>query len=790
ADAMLPMHLMADGNHAVVTDPLEGKRHMFSVLDQSFSKIGMYSMKARDREQFAVVYDPHQGKINVLPGVFATDYDENGIFSFRETGPVPLHDPRRIDYLRAIALDPPLADLHAFTETGSDITSISVLFPDQNGHIATVPLRREIQDKKTRWSARLRFSGPRVKYRLRVEHKNGKTEQHEYTAILNPAVHTPDWAKGATWYQIFPERFDNGDKGNDPRGIGVYLKPWRSDFYAVPADEFKAWQERVRHFGGDPDKWDRAKTGSGPADGPGRNRLYNVIYDRRYGGDLQGVLNRLDYLKGLGVTAIYFNPVFEAESLHKYDTTDYRHIDDNFGPYDPEGDKNLLAKEGLSPDTWVLTSADRFFINKFLPECRKRGIRVIIDGVFNHVGREFFAFRDVREKGSKSRYADWFDVTFDKSGALQSWNAWDGKNGWLPEFRETEDGNLVKPVREYIFNITKRWLDPNGDGDPSDGVDGWRLDVPENIGDPFWIEWHEVVKSINPDAYITAEIWYDASRFLKGDMFDAQMHYPFGSALVDWINVHPGMTSDDLYARWNSAFDNDPPATQLVQQNLCASHDTDRLVSQLFNPGREFDAANRPQDNGPNYKWWRPDDVYFTMSHVALAAQATYVGSPMIFQGAEMGMWGADDPANRKPLTWPEYMPFESPDERYLPGMEQYYHTWLNLRHKWPALRYGNVQHLPTGSARTAAYLRQLNNTVLLVVLNAGDEPYHVSSHLIPPYGKDVRLIPVHVDKNKDGTDERNTLGAYCSGVWQVIYPETVFTPPARQSDAPRGTVN
>ncbi len=760
ASSVIPMELTPDGTHAAVTDPLDGPRHAFNVRDQCFEKIGRLAYPVADGEQFAVFYDPRLERIDVRPGRFVTNTDEHGRLVIREIGVPVLHDPRRRDHLEAIAEDPPIVDLHAFTTADDDVTAITAVLGNSDGPGRRVPLTPEQWRGGTRWTARVMFEPALTRYELQVTGADGSTARNRYDVQLVPFIETPDWAKGATWYQIFPERFANGDSENDPSGIGVYFKPWGSDHRAVPDEEFVAWQERVRHFGDDPDLWDRQVVGRGPQDGPGRDRLYNVIWDRRYGGDLQGVLEHLDHLVSLGVTAIYFNPVFDAPSLHKYDTADYRHIDPHFGPWDPEGDAAIRAKETLDPKTWGFTAADRYFIDVFLPACKERGIHVIVDGVFNHVGREFFAFRDVQANGTDSPYADWFVAEFGDDGSLRSWAAWDGASGWLPDLRETPEGNLVEQVKQHVFDITRRWHDPNGDGDPSDGIDGWRLDVPSMIGDQFWIEWRRVVKSVNPDAYITAEIWYDATPWLSGDMFDAQMHYPFGSAVVDWLAVRPGMTAHQLSDRLDRAFDDDPPATQLIQQNLYNSHDTDRLASQLFNPGREFDAANRPQDNGPNYNGSRPSDRCFELSRVAVAFQAMYLGAPMIYFGEEYGMWGADDPANRKPMTWPDLMPFDSSDERILPDLLAYYQTWFGLRTGEPALRYGRLTHVDTGLPRVFAFTRQLNEDVLLVVLNAGDRPYHVDAAVL--LGLPASLEPVHVDNDGD-------LGSLNSGVWRMI---------------------
>jgi cyclomaltodextrinase len=312
----------------------------------------------------------------------------------------------------------------------------------------------------------------------------------------------PSWAADAVWYQIFPERFRNGDPSNDPVARDVrlpadhewHVSPWTSDWYKMQP-------------------WEQARS----------DKFYSVVFDRRYGGDLQGVLDKLDYLSRLGITAIYFNPLVESISLHKYDASSYHHIDRTFGP-NPAGDERLVADETDDPRTWRWTAADSIFL-ALVKEAHARKIRVIIDGVFNHCGTEFFAFRDVVENQKRSRYADWFDIRrWDDDRTPHS--EFEYKGWWnhasMPEFAEDANG-FLPPVRSYFTNVTKRWMDPNGDGDPSDGVDGWRLDVANDVSNVFWKEWRILVKSINPNAYIVGEIWDNAKEWLRGDQFDAEI---------------------------------------------------------------------------------------------------------------------------------------------------------------------------------------------------------------------------------------------------------------------------
>ncbi len=514
------------------------------------------------------------------------------------------------------------------------------------------------------------------------------------------ALETPDWAKGATWYQIFPERFANGNAGNDPRGGDVIAKAWKSAWY--PGDMRE--EENIAAFG-------------------------REVFKRRYGGDLEGVVAHLDHLQSLGVNAIYLNPIFDAESLHKYDASDYRHVDPTLAG---DGVRAIESGDPHEVSTWTWTSADRYFVEVFLPACKQRGMRVVIDGVFNHVGRKHWAFQDVVKKGRSSAYADWFVCEFDDEGKLTGWQAWDRKDGWLPEFRQVKGGSgaerdetvvkgdLNAGAKKHILDITRRWMDPNGDGDPSDGVDGWRLDVAGEVGDAFWRDWRRVVKGLNPDALIVAEIWHNASDELQGETFDTQMFYPFAYPLLDWLTDTTTKTrepfgSEKLVAAWEKAFVS-AAQTQMVHQTLVDSHDTERVVNMLANPGREFDRENRVLERhhlkGEHpYVFEKPDERAFALQRVLAAVQATYVGSPMIYYGAEIGMWGADDPCCRMPMAWHDV------DEAIL----EHYRAWMNLRHDkviGPVLRYGGVRHVVNGNADELVFERYLNDVVVRVTAN------------------------------------------------------------------------
>ncbi|MFO0783683.1 MAG: alpha-amylase family glycosyl hydrolase [Phycisphaerales bacterium] len=208
-------------------------------------------------------------------------------------------------------------------------------------------------------------------------------------------------------------------------------------------------------------------------------------------------------------------------------------------------------------------------VHRFLAEAKKQGFHVVIDGVFNHVGTGHPAFQDVKAHGRTSRFADWFDI---KTWEPFTYDAWWGFSE-LPVFKkDPEKGLASKTAREHIFAVTQRWMDPNGDGDPSDGVDGWRLDVPNEVPLPFWWEWRTLVKKINPNAYISGEIWDRAEAYLDGRAFDGVMNYEFAKPAVQWVanqkqkitasgaGQAPGCAAPGLSSR--SALRHDEPAGQ------------------------------------------------------------------------------------------------------------------------------------------------------------------------------------------------------------------------------------
>lgn len=357
----------------------------------------------------------------------------------------------------------------------------------------------------------------------------------------NEVFGAPEWVKDTIWYQIFPERFANGNPDNDPEGV----KPWGSEDPTV---------------------------------------------DNFFGGDFEGIIEHLDYLEKLGINGIYFTPIFHAHSNHKYDTIDYRKIDPQFG-----------TKETL-----------KTLIN----ECHKRNIRVMLDAVFNHSGYYFPPFQDLLEKGEDSKYKDWFHP-----------HSFPLKGGERPNyetfgfFESMPKLNTANPeVKEYLLEVSAYWI-------KEFNIDAWRLDVANEVDQPFWREFRTTVKSIKPDLYILGEIWHDSMPWLRGDQFDAVMNYPFTNQvfrLVASQTINARKFTEEMTAIYHSY----PTNIFDVTFNLLGSHDTPRIFTDC---GEDLDRAK--------------------LIHAILL---TFNGSPCIYYGDEIGLTGGRDPGCRKCMVWEE----------------------------------------------------------------------------------------------------------------------------------------
>mgnify|MGYP006277470679 CR=1 FL=1 len=429
----------------------------------------------------------------------------------------------------------------------------------------------------------------------------------------------PQWVQDAVFYQIFPDRFAQSAQLNKPPRL-------------------EAW------------------------DAPPTERGFK-------GGDLYGVVEKLDYLQDLGITALYLNPVFASAANHRYHTYDYERVDPLLG-----GDDALRT---------------------LLDRAHERDMKVVLDGVFNHASRGFFAFHHLLENGAKSPYLDWFHV---KGFPLRAYatnqppnyDAWWGLPA-LPKF------NVAHPdVREYLWHVATRWIEF--------GIDGWRLDVPEEIDDPeFWREFRRRVRAITPEAYLVGEIWHRAPDWLAGDRFDAVMNYPFARALLGFVLREP--PEDELVAGTGYAPipDLDAPAfaaeidelmslyapevTQ-AQLNLLDSHDTARFRTLARGDASAF--------------------------KLATLLQMTMPGAPCVYYGDEIGLEGRRDPDCRRAFPWEA--------NRWDHELRDYVKSCIALRREHPALRRGKLRCLFAGDA-VYAFGRRTDDETLVVVVNTADAP-------------------------------------------------------------------
>ncbi|MFB2838450.1 alpha-amylase family glycosyl hydrolase [Floridanema evergladense] len=439
-------------------------------------------------------------------------------------------------------------------------------------------------------------------------------------------IHTPDWVKHAVFYQIFPDRFA---RSKQPRKRILTNASWEA--------------------------WDDMPTLQG----------YK-------GGDLWGVMEQFDYLQDLGINAVYFTPIFQSASNHRYHTHDYYQVDPMLGG-------NPAFQE-------------------LLDAAHKRNIKVVLDGVFNHSSRGFFFFHDVLENGPYSPWLDWFKV--------EGWPV-SAYNGEYPANYVGWAGNRALPVfnhdnpevREYIMEIAEYWI--------KFGIDGWRLDVPFEIKTPgFWQEFRDRVKSINPEAYIVGEVWGDSREWLDGTQFDGVMNYLFAAPTIAFTagdRVDITQVQDRSYDPYPPLFAKEygekiqyllqlyPWEIQLTQLNLLASHDTARLISIA-----------------------QGDKASVELATVLLL---TFPGAPSIYYGDEVGLPGKLDPDSRRGF------PMEAHWDVYV---LKYHQKLIALRHKYPALRTGSYQIL-CAEGTVYVFARILGNEELIVAVNVGTSDANIS---------------------------------------------------------------
>ncbi|MCB8936802.1 MAG: alpha amylase N-terminal ig-like domain-containing protein [Ardenticatenaceae bacterium] len=494
--------------------------------------------------------------------------------------------------------------------------------------------------------------------------------------VYDPSFQTPDWVKNGIMYQIFPERFRDGDPANN-----------------TPAGSF-----HYNIAGGSIVRSDGTDWNTPICDPRDENACFQIYGQNFYGGDLQGILDKLDYLQDLGVTVIYMNPIFESPSNHKYDTTDFGVIDDNFG--------------------------DLALFQTLAAEAHSRGMSLVLDGVFNHSSSDSIYFDRYNRYASEgacesvsSPFRSWYNFSPQTAGpcagdtTYESWFGFDS----LPKLNSADQG-----VRDYIWAggedaIARYWMQ---------WADGWRLDVGGDV-DPgltndanndYWEGFRDAVHTTNPDAYIVGEEWNVATAWTLGQEWDATMNYQFGSAIMsfwrdsDFVdNDHNSgssagiltpLTPSELDARLHNLEERYPPEAFQAMMNLLGSHDTNRA---LFMLDENTDLQDDTLYDNPNYDW---SDAMTRLKGVVLL-QMTMPGAPTIYYGDEVGLVGPvtwdgstwqDDPYNRLPYPWldetgtPFYTHLQSQASQ--DALFTYYQTLTMARNNSAALRVGSFDTL------------------------------------------------------------------------------------------------
>lgn len=516
-----------------------------------------------------------------------------------------------------------------------------------------------------------------------------------YNFRIMPGFTTPDWAKGAVMYQIFVERFYNGDPTND-----------------VVDQEYIYIKESVKKV----EDWGKYPAAMGVRE--------------FYGGDLQGVMDKLDYLQDLGVDVIYFNPLFVSPSNHKYDIQDYDYIDPHFGVIvEDEGDlvsesddsnKNATRFINRVTNRKNLEASNQLFI-RLVEEIHKRGMKVIIDGVFNHCGsfnkwmdRELiYEHAEGYQKGAyvaeNSPYASFFK--FYENGRWPYNGNYDGWWGHdtLPKLSYEESPKLV----EYIMNIAKKWVSAPYN------CDGWRLDVAADLGrtldynHQFWKEFRKVVKEANPNAIILAEHYGDAGEWLLGDQWDSVMNYDAFMEPLGWfltgMEKHSDSYQPDLLGNSDAFFhamrhhmSRFHTASLQISMNELSNHDHSRFLTRTNHVvGRTATAGPEAADMG----------VDKAVMREAVLVQMTWPGAPTLYYGDEAGLTGWTDPDNRRTYPWGK--------EDY--ALIQYHKDMIRIHKEHEALMIGSIKFLG-GKKDCIYYGRFTDEEKMVIALNNGEE--------------------------------------------------------------------
>ncbi len=536
--------------------------------------------------------------------------------------------------------------------------------------------------------------------------------------VYESGFETPDWMKDAVIYQIFPDRFFDGDESNNQAQTtarGAVNYEFINDWYTLPENpEQKALLDEETY----------KSTGAWYGDGEWSNEIY--------GGDLKGITERIDYLKALGVNVIYLNPVFASISSHRYDTSDYMAIDPILGTL---GDFQELVAVAEANDMYIILDGvfnhvsddsvyfDRYY--KFLGTSEKIGAYPYWAYVYDYMAEQG-GDQTAAETAARTyfgdnygitdyTYTEWFLVENKAmAGAVDSIGLRPGKSvysyeGWwgydsMPIIRATngseyQTGNWADEIINGPDSVTQYWI--------TEGNNGWRLDVANEVSDETWQRFRESVKGLDSDAVIIGEIWDDATKYLKGDMYDSVMNYLFRSAVTDFA-----MGKKDSVAATNElerVRERYPEEAFYAMMNLVGSHDTTRVLSYL--DGIADDRSQKDIDSAfPTYE--KTSQAAKDMQYLVAFLQFTYPGAPTIYYGDEIGMVGSDDPDDRRAFEWGK-------GNREL---VEWYAKLAAIREAYPALRTGDLTVVDTADANLMGYSRTLGDQKLIVIANNAAE--------------------------------------------------------------------
>lgn len=530
------------------------------------------------------------------------------------------------------------------------------------------------------------------------------TERREQYAFgIQPGFHTPDWAKGAVMYQILVDRFYNGDPTNDVED---------NEYFYI-----RHGSRKVRDWNQPPSEFSVAEF---------------------YGGDLEGVRQKLDYLQELGIEVIYFNPLFVSPSNHKYDAQDYDYIDPHYGTIVADGGECLNEGERdnrkatkyrqRTTDRANLEAGNQLFI-RLVQEAHARGIRVILDGVFNHCG-SFHKWMD-REEIYRQNGGYENGAYIDESSSYRSYFRFQDQGSWpynttyegwwghdtLPKLNYDDSPQL----RDYVLELAKKWVSPPYN------ADGWRLDVAADLGHTdsvnhsFWQDFREAVKTANPDAIILAEHYGDASGWLQGDQWDTIMNYDAFMEPVTWFLTGMEKHSDSYDEHMLGNADSFVGAMQhsqtrfLTPSLLCAmnqlsNHDHSRFLTRTnHRVGRAAQLGCEAAERGVNKAVLRE----------AVVMQMTWQGAPTLYYGDEAGVCGFTDPDNRRTYPW------DNPDQELI-----CFHREIIAMHRaHTALRTGSLKML-AAEPQYLAYGRFNREEQFVVLINNDDHPRSVRQNV------------------------------------------------------------